>query len=165
MSNKRDIEQVYDLDPSDEDDTKNIIINTPIKSKKKKKRETPEHDLQTEFTTYRRQKYPSIPAISSLSGVRLPKRLVGWYKDEGLEPGYPDYMIFVTKYDSDMDQYYSGLFIEFKAPGRKVRPNSDQAAILKKLHQQKYCVRVINDINIAKNTLDWYMKLPSKKKK
>jgi hypothetical protein len=123
-------------------------------------RNAPEFELQRDFTTYIQSRYPRALATSSIAGVYLHKRTAQRCKESGLVRGFPDYMVFTTRYDPTIQRIYCALFIEFKAPGRKVVRGSAQEEKLDGLDQEGYCVRVINNYDNAIQTIDWYMALP-----
>jgi hypothetical protein len=147
--------------------TKRRDNNTQYKAKQKRKkaRRTPEFDLQQAFVKHLETTYPKALFCCSIAGVHLSKAAAGKCRAMGLRPGFPDFYIYEPRFDPMNNRYYPGLWIEFKAPGKKVKKGSKQETILYMLHLRGYCVRVINTLESAKSTVRWYLSLrdPSKK--
>lgn len=156
VSPKKKTNRVAVSDEMNEEDAEDFVNTYKAKSKKRK---APEFDIQSEFTTYLEETYPDAFFCSSLAGSYMSKATMGKGIAMGFRAGYPDFNVYEMKKNGD--QVYGGLFIEFKAPGKKVRPGSQQAICLKGLHERGYCVRVINNLQSAKNTVDWYLALPT----
>lgn len=113
----------------------------------------PEHELQSAAVDYMEENYPNVLHTASMTGVYLRPITRKKCQEKGVRPGYPDWRIYKA------NGGYFGLEIEFKAPGKKVKPKSNQENVLFGLHQEGYCVRVINTLENAIKTIDWYMSL------
>jgi hypothetical protein len=87
------------------------------------------------------------------------KRTGAWYcaegkrlKDEGVAKGFPDLVLFVAS------QGYSGLTMEMKAPGKKLRP--DQVEWLERLEARGYKATWADNWTIAAGIIVDYLGLP-----
>jgi hypothetical protein len=127
----------------------------------KKKREYPEFKLQCAFVKYIKEKYPNILFNAEIRGpsVNLGPIVGKMCQMKGCQVGYPDFYIYET------NDYYSGLFIEFKALNKKVSNSGEQSKIIEKLFRKGYYTTWTDHIKCACDLLDWYMKLPKTKTK
>ena len=124
-----------------------------VREKKRGRRNKPEWELQVAFVNYLEKEMPNVLFCSSMAGVYLGKVRGANCHRAGYRKGFPDFYIYETK------GHYSGLFIEFKAKGRRVVKGSDQEMKLAQLGARGYCVRVIDTLESAIATVRWYMRL------
>lgn len=136
------------------------VYENKIKKKKKSKQNHPEFKLQCDFVKYIKEKYPDLLFNAEVRGrVNLGPIVGKMCQMKGCQVGYPDFYIYET------NDYYSGLFIEFKALNKKVTNSGEQSKIIEKLFRKGYYTTWTDHIKCACDLLDWYMKLPKTKTK
>lgn len=122
----------------------------------KKKRTTPEHDLQKELFSWvrgiGRAIFPELHMYhSETSGQPRNGGQLRYYKDEGLETGYPDTCLHIARGG------YCGLWIELKAPGKRKGVRPDQEQRLGQLQLGGHLVFVLDDLEEIKSVLQHYI--------
>ena len=121
------------------------------KEETRRKRTSPEHNLQVRCVVYFRLQYPNEMIFAIPNGgqrnVIVAKRL----KDEGVVKGIPDLCI---PYPS---RGFHGLYIEMKA-GKRGKVSPEQAQVMNKLNSLGYYCAVCRTFDEFKEEVDRYMK-------
>lgn len=155
VTNKKTKKDTTQKSSSSKSSKKSGTVVRDQKLSKRRKR-NPEWDLQVRFVEYLEKEMPNVLFCASIAGVWLGHRLGNYCKMAGYRRGFPDMYIYEPRGG------YCGLFIEFKAKGKRVIGGSDQEKILMQLAKRGYCVRVIDSLESAIKTLKWYMALGKK---
>lgn len=121
----------------------------------KAKRINAEHDVQSAVFEWVREIgraiFPELESYYSLtSGQPRWGGQLNYYKDEGLETGYPDTHLAISRGG------YISLWIEFKAPGRKSTLRNDQRARIVQLSLNGHLVFVLDSVEDAITVLEEY---------
>lgn len=119
---------------------------------------TLEHDIQVAFfreLAWREAQDERLQLVCAIPNAG--KRSIGaanYYKAEGLRAGMPDVLIPVPA------RGYGALWIEFKAPGKKMTAaQKDKAHLLQKYGHRVLC---LDNAQEAIEWTDWYLKGDSK---
>lgn len=115
-------------------------------AKQKKRQGSPEHDLQCQVFKWTREIgqffFPELEVYRSVtSGQPRYGWQVNWFKEEGLEPGYPDTHLSVSR------EPWVSLWIEHKASNGVL--SSTQKERIKMLREYGHCVCVSKSVNLT----------------
>ena len=136
----------------------NDLFDKPQKRKRKKSSDT-EAALHVRVCEYIREKYPDVLFWTDLSGLRLTIGQAIQVKKLRVSNGVPD--LFLPE-----PRDYSGLFLELKKEGAKIKKSSgeyvderirDQAIMIKELKDRGYAAFFAIGYEDAINKIDKYL--------
>ena len=131
------------------------------------RRKYPEIELYRQVAHYLNTKHPKVIYHFDLSGVHNPSRTTrGIYKSLN-GSGFPDLFIAKPVFAAKTVDTYSGLFLELKADGTRVRKRdgsfasehlTEQAATLDALERAGFAAKFAVGFDAAVELIDTYMR-------
>lgn len=116
----------------------------------------PEYDAQVavfEWAALSERRYPCLDLLfGSLMGIKLSPKLLNKAKKAGMKKGKPDINLPVARGG------FTGLWIELKAPGGKLRPRPDQDRICRRLSEEGNAVYLCGGSASTIRIIEAYMK-------
>lgn len=119
-------------------------------TERRKKKASPEHDLQTRCVWWFRMQYKKALIFAIPNGGQRNVIVAKRMKDEGVTKGVPDLCV---PYPS---KGFHGLYIEMKA-GKRGRVSAEQAQVMTTLNTYGYYCVVCRDFDGFKAVVERYM--------
>lgn len=121
------------------------------KGKERRKKSSPEHDLQVRCVWWFRMQYKKAMIFAIPNGGHRNVVVARRMKDEGVMKGVPDLCV---PYPS---RGFHGLYVEMKA-GKKGKVSTEQEQVMDELSERGYRCAVCRDFDEFKAVVDRYMK-------